>query len=60
MSQSVAIGMLRQGNTGEQILQILDAIVSGIEQDNIEECAAHYAAISNAAISMPTLDEVEF
>jgi len=55
MSQSVAIGMLRQGNTGEQILQILDAIVSGIEPDNIEECAAHYAAIS-----MPTLDEVEF
>ena len=55
MSQSVAIGMLRQGNTGNQILRILDAIVSDIEQDNIEECAAHYAAIS-----MPTLDEVAF
>ena len=36
MSRSIALGMLRQGNTGNEILQILDVIVADIvEQNNI-------------------------
>ena len=42
----MALGMLRQGNTGSEILQILDVIVEDITQENINDCAAHYAAIS--------------
>ena len=38
--------MLRVGNTGNEILQILDVIVEDITQENINDCAAHYAAIS--------------
>jgi hypothetical protein len=53
--RSMMLGMLRRGQTGEAILQILDTLVSGIEEENINDCAAHYAAIS-----MPTLQEVAF
>lgn len=53
--RSALLGMLRRGQTGEQILQILDTLISGIEEENINDCAAHYAAIS-----MPTLQEVAF
>ena len=53
--RSMMLGMLRQGETGEQILQILDTLISGIEEENINDCAAHYAAIS-----MPTLQPVAF
>ena len=36
MNRSMALGMLRQGNTGSEILQILDVIVADIvEQNNI-------------------------
>ena len=36
MTRSIALGMLRQGNTGDEILQILDVIVEDIvEQNNI-------------------------
>ena len=33
MSRSIALGMLRQGNTGDEILQILDVIVADIESE---------------------------
>ena len=33
MSRSIALGMLRQGNTGDEILQILDVIVEDIESE---------------------------
>lgn len=46
MSREMMLGMLRQGNNGSQILQILDVIVNDIEQTNIQDCADHYAAIS--------------
>ena len=55
MSKSVALGMLRQGQTGGQILEILNAIVNDIEQANIQDCAEHYAAIST-----PTLQPIAF
>jgi len=46
MSKSVALGMLRQGQTGGQILEILNVITEEIEQANIQDCAEHFAAIS--------------
>jgi len=33
MTRSTALGMLRVGNTGEEILQILDVIVADIESE---------------------------
>ena len=33
MSRSIALGMLRQGNTGDEILQILDVIMEDIESE---------------------------
>ena len=40
MTRSTALGMLRVGNTGEEILQILDVIVADTEYDeNINEIA---------------------
>ena len=33
MSRSTALGMLNVGNNGEEILQILDAIVADYESD---------------------------
>ena len=46
MTRSTALGMLKVGNNGNEILQILDVIVNDIEQENIQDCAEHYAAIS--------------
>ena len=46
MTLSTALGMLKVGNTGNEILQILDVIVEDIEQENINDCAEYYAAIS--------------
>ena len=54
-NRETALGMLRQGNTGEQIINILDMIVSDVEQTNIQEVAEHYAAISN-----PPLQPIAF
>ena len=34
MTRSTALGMLRVGNTGEEILQILDVIVADVENDD--------------------------
>ena len=39
MSKTVILSMLAQGNTGDQILQILDTIVADIEQEGINSCA---------------------
>ena len=33
MTRSTALGMLKVGNTGEEILQILDVIIDDIERD---------------------------
>ena len=46
MTRSTALGMLRVGNTGNEILQILDVIAEDITQENINDCAEHYNAIS--------------
>jgi len=47
--------MLRQGNTGEQILQILDMITSDVEETNINDFV-NYAV----ALNTPTLQPLEF
>tara|TARA_B100000530_G_scaffold212250_1_gene136010 strand:- start:4255 stop:4389 length:135 start_codon:yes stop_codon:yes gene_type:complete len=40
MTRSTALGMLRVGNTGEEILSILDVIVADIESEkNMNEIA---------------------
>ena len=39
MSLSVALSLLAQGNNGDEILTILDTLVSDIEQECINSCA---------------------
>jgi len=46
MTRSTALGMLSVGNTGDEILQILDVIVEDITQENINDCAEYFASIS--------------
>lgn len=55
MTADLALSLLRRGANGAQILEILDSITSDVEQAGIDDCAAHYAAIS-----APTLQEVQF
>ena len=55
MTRDLALSLLRQGNDGSTLLQILETITSDIEQEGIEDCAAHYAAIS-----APTAKEIQF
>jgi hypothetical protein len=45
MSKSVALSLLAQGNTAAEILSILDTIVADIEQENIDDVAAYFAAL---------------
>jgi hypothetical protein len=45
MSKSVILSLLAQGNTGAEILSILDAIVEDIQQENIDDAAAYFAAL---------------
>lgn len=52
MSKQVLISMLRQGNTGSEILSILDAIASdNVSTDNDSD---------SSAVAMPTLTEIDF
>ena len=45
MSKSVILSLLAQGNTGTEILSILDTLVADIEQENIDDVAAYFAAL---------------
>jgi hypothetical protein len=45
MTSNLAISLLRRGSTGDEILQILETLVDGIEQENIADAAAHFEAI---------------
>ncbi len=49
MTKSVMISLLRKGNTGSQILEILDSLASGDNQQQVAQVA-----------SEPTLMELEF
>ena len=55
MSKQVMISMLKQGNTGAEILSILDALTA----DNVSEVAdSTYLPILGQ--SVPTLEEIAF
>jgi hypothetical protein len=43
MSKSVILSLLSKGNTGDEILSILDVIVADIEQENIDSVAEVFA-----------------
>jgi hypothetical protein len=45
MSKTVVLALLAQGNTGNEILTILDTIVADIEQDGIDSCAEVFDAV---------------
>ena len=45
MSKQVLLSLLAQGNNGSEILTILDSIVADIEQENIDDVAAYFAAL---------------
>lgn len=55
MSKQVLISLLAQGNTGTEILSILDALIA----DNVSEVAdSTYLPILGQ--SVPTLEEIAF
>ena len=43
MSKSLMLSLLSKGNTGDEILSILDVIVADIEQENIDSVAEVFA-----------------
>jgi hypothetical protein len=45
MSKSVILSLLAQGNTGNEILSILDTIVDHIEQEGIDSCAEVFETV---------------
>lgn len=49
MTRDLALSLLRSGNNGDQILQILDTLVLG---DSVDECDEDGAD--------PTLDAIDF
>jgi hypothetical protein len=49
MSRDVILSLLRQGSTGEQILQILDSIADGVSD-----------SISADSAATPTLNPIQF
>jgi len=55
MTKQVLTSLLAQGNNGNEILQILDTLVEDMTQENINDAAAHYAAISTG-----TLEAIDF
>ena len=48
MTKELAIGQLRQGNNGQQILEILELLVAGMDFSESREDFS------------PTLDEIQF
>ena len=55
MTRDLSPSLLNRAATGDQLLTILDSIATDLETQGIEECAAHYAAIS-----APTADPIAF
>ena len=49
MTRDLAISLLHSGNNGEQILQILDTLGAGFDDNESAECGAD-----------PTLDAIDF
>ena len=55
MTRDLSLSLLNRAATGDQLLTILETIADDVADANIEECAAHYAAIS-----APTADPIAF
>ncbi len=55
MTADLATALLNRASNGSDLLQILDSIADEVTEANINDAAAHYAAIS-----APTLQEVQF
>ena len=49
MNKDLAMGMIRQANTGEDLLTVADAIASMMEEQNIEDCAQHFEQLNAEA-----------
>jgi hypothetical protein len=55
MTRDLATALLNRAADGTQLLTILDTITADVETQGIEDCAAHYAAIS-----APTSEPIAF
>ena len=55
MTADLAASLLNRAANGSELLQVLDSIADEVTEANIADAAAHYAAIS-----APTLQEVQF
>ena len=55
MTRDLSLSLLNRAADGAQLLAILDTIATDMETQGIEECAAHYAAIS-----APTAEPIQF
>jgi hypothetical protein len=56
MSKSIALSLLAQGNTGSEILSILDALVA----DNVSGFDYIESPVIEQVIGVPTLEEIAF
>jgi hypothetical protein len=56
MSKQVMISMLKQGNTGSEILSILDTLAT----DNMSGFDYIESPVIEAALGVPTLEEIAF
>ena len=50
MSKSIALGLLRSANNGEQLLQILDTLVEDVTEANINDFAEYAAGLNNGTL----------
>ena len=55
MTADLAASLLNRAANGAELLQVLDSITDQVEQANIADAAAHYAAIS-----APTAESIQF
>ena len=55
MTLNLATALLNRASNGAELLQILETLTAEIQQENISDAAAHYAAIS-----APTADPIQF
>ena len=55
MTLTLATALLNRASNGSDLLQILDSIADEVTEANINDAAAHYAAIS-----APTADPIQF
>jgi hypothetical protein len=61
MTYETAIGMLRVAQTGDQMLQVLDSIVTGfdyVESPQIEQALT--GGLHRSIAAVPTLEPMEF